>query len=105
MKLKLKWKVDPIPTGPFASFQQRGWPTAYYPGKDEKPAARIDCSDSYVPTNARAGQHDELKVGIADYTVTPWKWRTLKQRCKTLSEAKRLALHFLTKYPELQPKP
>lgn len=28
---KLKWRVDPAPTGPYRSFSKRAWPSADYP--------------------------------------------------------------------------
>lgn len=34
--IKLKWYVDPEPTGPYRSFQRRGWPTCYNGNPDKE---------------------------------------------------------------------
>jgi hypothetical protein len=94
----LKWKVDEAPTGRYRSFQSRGWPSAEY--KDGRPAAAIYCEDSYEPANARTGKHAPLSVRVADHSVTPWKWRTVKQRFATLQEAKDGITKLLEQFPK-----
>jgi len=53
-------------------------------------------------------------VQVADYRLTPeemlqhglWRWCTLKQRARTLAEAKKLAQDFLNRHPDfLHPLP
>lgn len=67
------------------------------------------CADEYVPRNVRTGNHAEIKVLVADWKPKgeqeraehgTFVWRTLKQRAKTLDEAKRLAEKFLGEHPE-----
>ncbi len=41
MKIKLKWKVDPIPTGQWSSFQKRAWPSAEHLPKEIKEMAGV----------------------------------------------------------------
>lgn len=99
--MKLKWKVQPEPTGRYRSFEKRGWPTAEY--ENQKIAASIHCDDDYVSARVREGDHKELTVRVADYSVTPWEWRTVKERARTLDEAKALALRVLEHHPHFQP--
>jgi len=103
--MKLKWRVQPEPTGPYSSFFVRGWPSAKF--EDGRTAAVIHCDDDYVPRNARTGNHGELTVRIAWWTAKldgrfTFEWRTLKKRVKTLPEAKELALAFFRKYPNME---
>ena len=106
----LKWKVAPNPTGRYRSFEHRHWPDAEY-ANGERPAAAIYCGarwsadydTEYTPERARTGEHAPLRVRIACYDTTPWKWKTHKQLCATLDEAKALAEKFLTDHPELRP--
>ena len=88
MKPKIKWKVAEKETGRYASFHKRGWPDAYYSNGDI--AAALYCDDSYCPRLAKTGEHGDITVRIADYSTTPWRWRTLVKRCKTLPDAKSL---------------
>ncbi len=82
-----KWKVASAPTGRYRSFEAWSWPMASYT-KGDIPAAQIICSDSYTPSRARDGDHEPLKLMIADHSVSPWKWRTIKVRYPTLAETK-----------------
>lgn len=100
--MKIKWKVQPVPAGRYGCFQPRGWPTASY--EDGRPAASIDCDDDYMPRRVRQGAHGELTVRVADYSVTPWVWRNVKQRAKTLPEAKALVKKVFATIPYIQPK-
>lgn len=101
--MKIVWRVSPRPTGSFASFHRRGWPSASF-GVDGDPAAHIMCEDDYRPAQVKAGTHAELSVRVADYTVTPFVWRRLKARYKTLEEAKLAVVAFFQKYPQLMPQ-
>jgi hypothetical protein len=94
---KYKWKVDPPETGRYRSFHKRGWPSAEY--EDGTCAAKIYCEKGYYPCDARVGNHPELKIRVADHSVTPWQWRTLKKRAKTLAEAKIIVSLFFRMNP------
>lgn len=95
------WKVDPAPTGKYRSFAHRGWPSADYAG--DRIAAKIYCEDDYEPQNARTGKHAALRLHVADYSVTPWKWRKAKGEFKTIQEAKDALVKILLDHPELMP--
>jgi hypothetical protein len=104
--VKLKWRVQPAPTGRYRSFEHRGWPSAEYPS--EKTAARITCLDEYYPANVRSGSHAQLTVWIADWSAgadgSGFAWRTLKEKAKTLDEAKDLVRRAIEANPQVQPK-
>lgn len=103
--MKLKWTVDPAPTGPYRSFQGRSWPRGEANGEA---AARILCEDDYRPANARSGEHKPLRVAVAQWNLTAeervgqgaFRWRTLKATAATLPEAKALAERFFEAHPE-----
>ncbi len=102
--MKFKWKVSEPPVGRYKSFQKRMWPGASYLNKKESPAAQIYCEDGYKPWKARSGEHKELTLCIADHSVMPWAWRTIKKRFKTLVEAKIAFDIFIKNHPEYMPK-
>ncbi len=103
--LKIVWRVQPKPTGPYGAFSFRNWPMAEVGGET---AFRIICEDDYIPRDAKAGTHKPLRVNVAQYSTTPeqhkkhgaWRWRLLKGECATLPEAKRLAQRFLDAHPD-----
>src|SRR4030066_2428038 len=99
--MKIKWKVGDAPTGPYRSFQKRGWPHAYY--ETGEMIAAIYCDDDYYPRNVKTGNHKELTLRIADHSQTPWKWRTAKHRPVTLKEAKELLITILKNNPQFCP--
>ena len=102
--VKLKWKVDPAPTGRFRPFQKRSWPYAYYDG--DNPAVAIYCVDDYVPADVKSGHHAPLIIRIADYSSgKSFEWIQLKTRGSNLVEAKQIATNFLNKYPQCQHTP
>lgn len=103
--IKLTWRVAPPPTGQWASFQRRGWPTAYYQDEHASPAAHITCADDYVPSLVESGKHAELTVYVADWHSSPngFEWRKLKKRCSTLVEAKNTALMAIRAHPAIWP--
>jgi hypothetical protein len=102
-KKAIKWQVAPAPTGRYRSFANRTWPIGYYNGT-ETPAALILCEDDYTAKRAKSGVHAELRVRIADHSVTPWEWRQLKRRYAQLDEAKTAAETFLSNNPHYQSK-
>lgn len=99
---KIKWRVAPAPTGQYRSFDKRSWPKAIYANGDI--CASISCEKQYYPCDVISGNHPELTIRIADYSVDCWVWRTLTRRCATLKEAKELVETFLTQHPEFIPK-
>lgn len=101
-KFKLKWRVGLVPVGKYRSFERRAWPTADYP--EERTAVALYCEESYTPALARAGQHSEITIRVADHSVSPFVWRTLKRRAQTLDEAKQIAEKFIEQHPEYRPK-
>ena len=98
--MKIKWKVADVPSGLYRSFQTRDWPEACWDNEYQSPAAMLYCKDEYVPATAKSGQHSELTIYIADYSVKPWKWRRFKKPANTLTEAKDRVAAFLKNYPE-----
>jgi len=104
MKHKLKWRVAPVPTGRFCSFEGRGWPSA---DVGERIMVDLDCEDEYVPAKVRVGDHKPIKVLVAEWYKkeergdrAAFEWRTLKKRAATLKEAKALAQDFVNRHPE-----
>ena len=98
--IKLKWIVAPAPTGRYRYFERRSWPHAEY--ADGSIAGSIYCADDYRPANVKTGNHSELTVRVADYSVTPWKWREVQKTYATLAEAKAALVRVLDKHPEIQ---
>lgn len=98
-----KWKVDPEPTGPYRSFNKRGWPTAET--LDGESIAHIRCKDEYRPANLPTANHAPLHVYIRCKNVNPekngaWSWRKLKGEFKTLVDAKFAVERFFRAHPE-----
>jgi hypothetical protein len=100
--MKIKWIVAPAPTGPYKSFRNRGWPSAFSPDGNSAMFA-ISCSDEYVPKKVKNGWHKPLKLRIADHTghINGWTWRTLNYEFSTLDELKQTAQKFADKNPHL----
>jgi hypothetical protein len=100
MTKKLQWRVAEPPTGPYRSFYKRAWPVAYLRGQM---VFMLTCEDSYVPSLVREGKHAEIKINVAYHKnkVIGWDWRRLKQRAKTLSEAKEVCQKFADKFPDV----
>lgn len=95
-KTKLKWKVAEKPTGRYASFQYRPWPTASI---GELMVAAITCEDDYRAWRVKTGNHAELTVRVMDRRNGGHQWRRLAQKSKTLDEAKKLAQLFWDTHP------
>ena len=100
-KPKLKWRVAPAPSGMYRSFFKREWPSAEY--ADGKAAVNLSCADDYRPADARSGSHAPLTIHVADYSVSPWRWRTVQKRAATLAEAKLRALAVLEQHSNFVP--
>lgn len=108
MGVKLKWKVSPEPTGQYRSFQQRSWPSAEYPGKDDKyaqHAGSLSSVDSYTGRDSKRKDLD-LRVWVADYRDLEASFtnRRLKATAKSVKEGKAMLVAFLDAHPEFQPK-
>ena len=103
-KPKIKWKVDPAPTGKYSSFSKRGWPIANYVDANESSCAAIYCEDDYNIRDAASGKHKPLELRLADHSKTPWRWVKVTKTFATLQEAKDGVLQLLEKYPHLMPK-
>jgi len=108
-KLKLIWKVDEKSTGPYFSFEKRGWPSAEY--QNGNFAVDVICADEYIPGNVREGKHGLLTLRIADYsrlsnveTGSGWTAVKSKNQFATLKEAKAGAVEILLACPHLMGK-
>ena len=102
---KIKWKVAEAPTGRYRSFFSRDWPHAYYENGDS--CAFIKCDDSYRPADAKSGNHSELKLYIADWSISTkehktFKWKVAVRRPATVAEAKVLLNELLEKFPSFR---
>lgn len=107
--VRLRWRVQDVPTGRWRSFDKRGWPTADYDNGET--AAAIHCEDDYRPSQVREGKHAPLTLRIADYskpsnptTGSGWTWVKATKQFATLEEAKRGAERILQAHPQLMPK-
>ena len=96
--MKLKWKVDPEPTGRYRSFEGRAWPSAEY--VDGRLAAFIVCSEDYRPRYVKTGNHPELAVKLYDYSGAERVTKVLKARFATLAEAKAATAACLAANPQ-----
>jgi len=108
MALKLKWRVDPVPTGRYRSFEKRGWPSAEYENQDA--AVALYCKNEYCPADVKTGDHAPITIRVAQWRPKEerakkgaFTWRQFKKQAKTLKEAKELAKAFLEAHPEFHP--
>jgi len=91
---KLIWKVDSAPTGPYRSFQKRGWPSAEFNGEM---MIMLRSEDSYNPRSIASGDHAPIRVSVADRrpehneVKNGFTCKRLKGEFATLSEAKAAA--------------
>ena len=99
--VKHRWRVAPPPTGPYRSFDRRGWPSAEYP--DGAICAHIVCEDEYRPERARTGKHRPLTLRVANHSVRPWQWMRARGQFATLDEAKAALARILATAPSLAP--
>ncbi|AKA61019.1 hypothetical protein AVU33_gp66 [Enterobacteria phage JenP2] len=105
--IKLKWYVDPEPTGPYRSFQRRGWPTCYNGNPDKE-----DCDvlativslnrDGYEGHYARA---TDLRLKVRIYFKIGGEHRTglSKEEFSSIAEAKLWLKDFYKKNPQYYP--
>lgn len=100
MTQKIKWVVDPKPTGSYASFQSRMWPSAE-DANSGSPMFRVDCEEEYTPVKARTNDHGPLTLFIA-YRATStnsFEWRRVVRKFDTLDELKRHAAQMYKANP------
>lgn len=104
-KNKIKWFVQPAPTGKWKSFETRGWPTAE--NQDGRLIAIITCPDQYVPRKVASGEHAPLTVKVMDWRQGNdiRKWRPLTQQATCMTEAKAMVKRFYEENPEWLPEP
>jgi len=107
--MKIKWKVDPVPTGRFRSFSTRAWPDAEYENGDT--AAHIICEKEYVPADVRSGNYPPLTLRVAKWYTkeergdrAAFEWMRFKRKFTTLKEAKQFAGEWLNRHPEYWPE-
>lgn len=102
--MKLKWRVSEKPTGPYRSFHQRGWPSAYLPG--DRIAFHLTCETEYIPTLVREGKHAAIGIRVARWFErgggqTPtFEWMRYSKSAASLDEAKVMCQKFLDAWPE-----
>lgn len=108
--MKMKWKVEPEPTGRYRSFSHRGWPSATYPNGDF--AGSIRCEDDYSGKRAKGLiPHKPLKVYVKVRCKTEedvkkygtFQTRRLLGEFATLPEAKAALERWCTLYPQTLP--
>lgn len=107
--MKIKWKVDPAPTGLYRSFAHRGWPTAEFANGDN--AALIRCDDDYTPKRAKGEQpHAPLTVCVYDYRGasamkhSKWLRMVLVKKFSSLADAKKAVAAFYAANPQFMPE-
>lgn len=104
--MKIKWTVQPAPTGQFKSFAWRGWPIAEFENGDL--AAVLSCEDDYVPLKVKTGEHAPIKVIVVLWgnatKEKPQPRGTLKARAASLKEAKELVMRFYDANPQHIPQ-
>jgi hypothetical protein len=92
---KLKWRVQPAPTGRYRSFERRGWPEAQIDGVI---VAMLEAPENY---STRVLETTELRVRVTDRSKAgPFAWRTLKARPIGVTAAKALVGAFFAAHPE-----
>jgi len=107
--MKIKWKVQPAPTGRYRSFEKRGWPSAKLP--DGTLIGYISCKDVYFPADSKSGKHAPLTVHVYNFNPSDEQRKkhggrvhlTLKAHAATLQEAKDRLIAFYAAHPEMLP--
>jgi hypothetical protein len=103
-KVKIKWEVEPPPSGKWRSFERRGWPSAVFRTEKEHRAAIIHCADEYVPAKVKTGDHAKLAVSIADWRDGhKGEWLKMIPRFSTLKQAKEFIAETYAKFPQYLP--
>ena len=92
--MKIKWNVEPPPTGKFRSFAFRGWP---YATVGDRILARLHCDTPYHAQTVRNGEHGPLTVYIRSYSSGKAKDYKFKEKAKTLAEAKEMVVKYVEK--------
>lgn len=99
--MKVKWKVQPEPTGRYRSFESRGWPFAE--DEKERPLAHIYSkeNESYCPKDVKTGNHGPLVLHVAKYSdcAHSFTWRRIKAEYKTVQECKDAFAKFVEDHP------
>lgn len=97
--MKLKWKVDPKPTGRFSSFDARGWPRAEDENGEIQAAIHAEgiarvLTIQYTPEKAKSNDltlRVRVRIDSAPDDVEKygkWRWATLKNSFSSLAAAK-----------------
>lgn len=105
--MKLKWYVDPEPTGSYRSFQRRGWPICYSGNPDKEDCevlAAIVSLDhhGYEGHYARA-TNLRLKVRIHFKVAGEDRTGLSKEEFSSIAEAKAWLKAFYKKNPKFYP--
>jgi len=113
--MKIKWKVQPAPTGRYRSFERRGWPSGTI---NDEAVALLRCEHDYTAKLAKGeptfdGTPPVISVWVADWTAhntgtrtkngTAFVWRCLKARFSNVADAKAAAQSFLDSHPNFLP--
>jgi len=99
MAVKIKWEVNPAPTGRFRSFQRRGWPVGMLTTNQR---VLLSCEDDYVPAKVKAGDHRPIKISvdIANPLTGATSLVDLKKQAATMTDAKAIAADFFDRNPQ-----
>ncbi len=100
--MKYIWRVRPVPTGRFHSFELRKFPYAIY--EDGQVAATMLCEDEYIPRDVKIGKHKPITLRVADYSFTPRKWKISGGKFMTIEDAKDAFERILKRHPEIMPR-
>ena len=87
-KNKIKWEVQPAPTGHYRSFQRRDWPYGRSPCNI---FFMISCEDKYCTADVKTGNHKPLKLLFRDDSKPGCKMFSYKRQFATLPELKEFA--------------
>jgi hypothetical protein len=96
------WKVEPKPTGPYRSFEERGWPR----GEDLKGkylfTIYAENGSSYSAYAVKNKTHGFLRLRFADYSESTvgFKNKTFLKQFSTMEEVKHFAEYYYKRYPE-----
>lgn len=105
--MKLKWYVDPEPTGRYRSFQRRGWPTCYSGNPDKEDCELLAAIVSldhhgYEGHYARA-TNLRLKVRIHFKVAGEDRTGLSKEEFSSIAEAKAWLKAFYKNNPKFYP--
>lgn len=105
--MKLKWYVDPAPTGPYRTFQRRGWPQCFSGNPDKEDCELLATivnldGDSYDPYYARAITL-RLKVRIHFKAAGKEHSGLSKEQFSSIAEAKAWLKTFYKTNPKFYP--